>query len=87
MTPEPTDKLDAATTVAVNGPEDDPLHSRMDRTASRHRTSRACSSRMPGDWHVRFLGGPGPAMGLAYPSVATAPLGSAGGTPSASKRH
>ena len=25
MTPEPTDKLDAATTVAVNGPEDDPL--------------------------------------------------------------
>ena len=48
MAPEPTDKLDAATTVVVNGPEDDPLHSRMDRTASRHRTSRACSSRMPG---------------------------------------
>jgi hypothetical protein len=24
--PEPTDKLDAATDVAVNGPEDDPLH-------------------------------------------------------------
>ncbi len=26
MKPEPTGKLDAATTVAVNGPEDDPLH-------------------------------------------------------------
>jgi hypothetical protein len=25
MTPEPADKLDATTTVAVNGPEDDPL--------------------------------------------------------------
>ena len=25
MTPEPTDKLDAATQVVVNGPEDDPL--------------------------------------------------------------
>ncbi len=25
MTPTPTDKLDASTTVAVNGPEDDPL--------------------------------------------------------------
>jgi hypothetical protein len=25
MTPEPKDKLDAATTVVVNGPEDDPL--------------------------------------------------------------
>ena len=25
MTPEPTDKLDATTTVAVNGPEDAPL--------------------------------------------------------------
>jgi len=25
MTPEPTDKLDATTQVAVNGPEDDPL--------------------------------------------------------------
>jgi len=24
MTPEPTDKLDAATQVVVNGPEDDP---------------------------------------------------------------
>ena len=26
MTPAPTDKSDAATQVAVNGPEDDPLH-------------------------------------------------------------
>jgi hypothetical protein len=32
---------------------------RADRTASRHRTPTACSSRMLGDGHVRFLGGPG----------------------------
>ena len=37
-TPEPTDKLDAATIVAVNGPADDTLDLRADRTAPRHRT-------------------------------------------------
>jgi hypothetical protein len=31
--------------------------------------TRACSSRMPGDWHVRFLGGPGVARRWAYVSV------------------
>ena len=37
-TPEPTDKLDAAANVAVNGPADDTLRHEADRTASRHRT-------------------------------------------------
>ena len=36
MTPEPTDKLDAATEVAVNGPEDDSLHT--ERIVRRHAT-------------------------------------------------
>ena len=36
MTPEPTDKLDAATTVVVNGPEDDPLDG--DRIVRPHAT-------------------------------------------------
>ena len=31
MTPEPTDKLDAATQVVVNGPEDDPRNVRIVR--------------------------------------------------------
>ena len=38
MTPEPTDKLDAATMVVVNGPADDPLEVGADRTTSPHRT-------------------------------------------------
>ena len=38
MTPEPTDKLDTATTVAANGPADDTLPQRADRTTPRHRT-------------------------------------------------
>jgi hypothetical protein len=38
-TPEPTDKLDAATTVAVSGPADDPISlTGGDRTASRDQT-------------------------------------------------
>ena len=54
MTPQPTDKLDATTTVAVNGPADDTLPN--ERIVERHGTgpARACLSRMPGNWHVRF---------------------------------
>ncbi len=46
MTPEPTDKLDASTTVAVNGPADDPLQVEriVRRRAAGHAT--ACLSRM-----------------------------------------
>ena len=42
MTPEPTDKLDAATTVVVNGPADDPLE--VERIARRRPIgpTRAC---------------------------------------------
>jgi hypothetical protein len=54
MTPEPTDKLDAATIVAVNGPADDTLLN--ERIVRRHATgpARACLSRMHGNGHVRF---------------------------------
>ena len=38
MTPEPTDKLDATTHVAVSGPAGDALPERADRTTSRRRT-------------------------------------------------
>ena len=31
-----------------------PAPQRADRVASRRRTCRACLSRMPGNWHVRF---------------------------------
>jgi hypothetical protein len=34
MTPEPTDKLDATTTVVVNGPTDDPPQ--VERIVRRH---------------------------------------------------
>ena len=48
MTPEPTDKLDAATHVAVNGPADDTLLN--ERIVRRRITgpARACLSRMHG---------------------------------------
>jgi hypothetical protein len=39
MTPQPTDKLDAATAVVVNGPADDPHVDRADRKAERQQTS------------------------------------------------
>ena len=54
MTPEPTDKLDAATTIVVNGPADDTLPN--ERIVRRHATGtvRACLSRMLGNGHVRF---------------------------------
>ena len=54
MTPEPTDKLDAATIVAVNGPADDTLLN--ERIVRRHIDGpvRACLSRMLGNGHVRF---------------------------------
>jgi hypothetical protein len=54
MTPEPTDKLDATTIVAVNGPADDTLPN--ERIVRRHATGpfRACLSRMLGNGHVRF---------------------------------
>jgi hypothetical protein len=53
MTPQPTDKLDTTTTVAVNGPADDLLLN--ERIVGHHATgpARACLSRMPGNWHVR----------------------------------
>jgi hypothetical protein len=55
MTPEPTDKLDAATHVAVNGPADDALLN-DERIVRLHATGPtvACLSRMPGNWHVRL---------------------------------
>ena len=54
MTPEPTDKLDAVTTVMVNGPADEPLQ--VERIVRRRATgpTGACLSRMPGNWRVRF---------------------------------
>jgi hypothetical protein len=54
MTPEPKDKLDATTMVVVNGPADDTLLN--ERIVRRLATgpARACLSRMPGNWHVRF---------------------------------
>ena len=53
MTPQPTDKLDATATVAVNGPADDPLPN--ERIVERHVAgpATACLSRMPGNRHVR----------------------------------
>jgi hypothetical protein len=56
MTPEPTDKLDAATAMVgvVNGPADDTLLN--ERIVRRRATgpARACLSRMLGNGHVRF---------------------------------
>jgi hypothetical protein len=57
MKPEPTDKLDTTTTGCGERTQGRSSQHWMDRRASRHRTLRACSSRMPGNWHVRFLGG------------------------------
>ena len=53
MAPEPTDKLDAATHVAVNGPADDTLPN--ERIVRRHVAgpAKACLSRMLGNGHVR----------------------------------
>ena len=67
MTPEPTDKLDAATTVVVNGPADDPLEvewiarRRPDRTDTGLLEPDASKGARP------VLGGPGAAMRPAYP--------------------
>jgi hypothetical protein len=57
MTPEPTDKLDATTIVAVNGPADDTLLN--ERIVRRHvpGPARACLSRMLGNGHVSVLRG------------------------------
>jgi hypothetical protein len=54
MTPEPTDKVDAATIVAANGPADDTLPN--EQIVRRHLAgpARACLSRMLGNGHVRF---------------------------------
>jgi hypothetical protein len=38
MTPEPTDKLDAAAMAVVNGPAGDPLHREGIARLHRHRT-------------------------------------------------
>jgi len=60
MTPEPTDKLDATTTVVANGPADATLELR-ERIVRRHATgpSLACLSRMLGNGHVLVLRGAG----------------------------
>jgi hypothetical protein len=54
MTPEPTDKLDAAAHVAVNGPADDTLLN--ERIVRRCITGPdgVCLSRMLGNGHVRL---------------------------------
>ena len=46
MTPEPTDKLDATTTVVVNGPADDPLQNERIVERQIDRPSSSCLSRM-----------------------------------------
>jgi hypothetical protein len=56
MTPEPTDKLDATTNVAVNGPADDTLLNERIVRPRRQRTFRACLSRMLGNGHVLVIG-------------------------------
>jgi hypothetical protein len=52
-TPEPMDKLDAAATVVVSGPADDPPLG-ADRRASSQRIFEACLSRMHCKVQVRF---------------------------------
>jgi hypothetical protein len=54
-TPEPTDKLDAATTVVVNGPADDRLDAERIVRCRAAGPTRACLSRMHGNGHVRFI--------------------------------
>jgi hypothetical protein len=54
MTPEPTDKLDATTHVAVNGPAGDTLPDERIVRPHGNGPAAACLSRMPGNWHVRF---------------------------------
>src|SRR5450755_3669387 len=58
MTPQPTDKLDAATLVAVNGPADDALLN-DERIVRPHATgpTAACLSRMLGNGHALVLRG------------------------------
>jgi hypothetical protein len=46
MTPEPTDKLDATTTVAVNGPADDSLQVEWIVRRRANGPTAACLSRM-----------------------------------------
>jgi hypothetical protein len=46
MTPEPTDKLDAATTVVVNGPADDSLQIERIVRPRANGPAPACLSRM-----------------------------------------
>jgi hypothetical protein len=53
-TPDPTDKLDAATTVVVNGPADDRLDAERIVRCRAAGPTRACLSRMHGNGHVRF---------------------------------
>jgi hypothetical protein len=58
MTPQPTDKLDATTYVAVNGPADDALLN-DERIVRPHAIgpSTACLSRMLGNGHALVLRG------------------------------
>jgi hypothetical protein len=58
MTPQPTDKLDATTHVAVNGPADDALLN-DERIVRPHATgpTPACLSRVLGNGHALVLRG------------------------------
>ena len=70
LTPEPRDKLDATTQVAVNGPADDLLHNELIVRPHLIGPFAACSSRMRGDVQVRFLGEPDVERRPASPTCA-----------------
>jgi hypothetical protein len=58
MTPQPTDKLDATTYVAVNGPAGETLPDERIVRCHASGPSAACLSRMLGNGHVRLYVGP-----------------------------
>ena len=66
MTPQPTDKLDATTTVAVNGPADDPLPN--ERIVERHRTRYGLLEPDAGKLACPVLSCPGVERRRAYPT-------------------
>ncbi len=57
MTPQTNGQVRHHGHGSVNGPADDPLAN--ERIVERHATgpARACLSRMPGNWYVRFWPG------------------------------
>ena len=75
MTPEPTDKLDATTTVVANGPADAKLQLR-ERIVRSHATgpSSAYSSRMLGNGHVLVLRGAGRSNASGLPVRSDNPI-------------